>query len=50
LKRELKNIIKSDTYKKLCEKADIRIASASLMGYGLYERTMSSLEDYAYED
>jgi hypothetical protein len=50
LKRELKSIVKSDSYKRLCEKADIWIASASLMGYGLYERSMHSLEDYIYED
>jgi len=50
LKRELTNIIKTDTYKWLIERMDIRIASSSLMGYGLYEKAMSSLEDFINEN
>ncbi|PKM85868.1 MAG: hypothetical protein CVU87_14175, partial [Firmicutes bacterium HGW-Firmicutes-12] len=48
--RELDIIMKTDIYKRLCEMTDIRIASSSLMGYGLYEKTMLSPEDYIYEN
>jgi len=50
LKRELETIVRSDTYKSLREIADIKVAASSLMGYGLYERTMSSLEGYIDAD
>lgn len=50
LKRELTNILGSDKYKNLCAKADIRIASSSLMGYGLYEKAMYSPEGYVDEN
>lgn len=50
LKRELEAVIRSDTYKSLSELANTRIAASSLMGYGLYERTMCSLEDYMHAD
>jgi hypothetical protein len=49
LKRELTNILKSNTYKDLCKMADIRIASSSLMGYGLYEKVMYFPEDFVNE-
>lgn len=50
LKRELEAVIRSDTYKSLSELANTRIAASSLMGYGLYERTMCSLEEYMHAD
>lgn len=48
LKRELESIARSDAYKSLCELADVKISSASMMGYGLYERAMCSMEDYIH--
>lgn len=50
LKRELGIIVKTDIYRRLHEMTDIRIAYSSLVGYGLYEKTMLSLEDYINEN
>lgn len=50
LKRELEAVIRSGTYGRLSETADIKIAASSLMGYGLYERAMCSLEKYLHAD
>lgn len=50
LMRELEAIVLSDTYEALCELMDIKIATSSLMGYGLYDRTMCSMEDYINAD
>ena len=48
MKRELESILLNDIYKTLCEKADVKIAVSSLMGYGLFDKTMLSLEDYIH--
>lgn len=45
-KRELEIIMKTDIYKRICVMTDVRIATSSLVGYGLYENSMLSLEDY----
>lgn len=50
LKRELGEIVRSDTYESLRELADVKVAVSSLMGYGLYGRTMCSMEDYIDAD
>jgi hypothetical protein len=50
LKRELEAVVQSDTYISLIESASVKIAASSLMGYGLYERTMYSIEDYIHAD
>ena len=50
LKRELEAIVLSDTYETLRKLVDVKIAASSLMGYGLYERTMCSMEDYIDAD
>ena len=46
LKRELEKIIKSDIYAELKEICDVRIASSSLLGYGLYANCMLSPEEF----
>lgn len=46
LKRELQEVIKSEEYEKLKEMCDLKIATASLMGYGLYDQCMISFEDF----
>jgi len=50
LKRELEAVVLSDTYISLIESVSVKIAASSLMGYGLYERTMYSMEDYIHAD
>ncbi|MGI6238926.1 MAG: hypothetical protein ACOYI5_04785 [Christensenellales bacterium] len=50
LRRELKAAVQSDVYQRLGNLANIRIAASSLMGYGLYEREMRSVEEYLYAD
>ena len=50
MKRELESILLTSVYKDLCKMAEIRIAHASHMGYGLFEKTMLSLEDYIHAD
>ena len=46
LKRELREVCKSDEYEALCKLCDLKIAKASPLGYGLYERCMISIDEY----
>lgn len=50
LKRELQEVIKSKEYEKLKEMCDLKIATASFMGYGLYDECMISFEDFINEN
>jgi hypothetical protein len=49
MKSELENILQTSVYKDLCKMAEIRIAHASHMGYGLFDKTMLTLEKYVNE-
>jgi hypothetical protein len=49
LERDLAAIVESDTYKSLSGLADVKIAASSMMGYGLFEGTMRSIESYIYD-
>lgn len=44
LKREIKEVINSPTYKLLKRMVDMKIAKASYMGYGLYSELMVDIE------
>jgi len=48
-KRELKAAVELPEYESLKELADIKVATASFMGYGLYDQNMISLEDFINE-
>ena len=50
LKRELEEVVKTEEYKKLKEMCDLKIATSSLMGYGLYDSCMISIEDFINEN
>lgn len=47
--RELKRVYTSDEYKILCGQCDLKIATASPMGYGLYESCMIPIGKYLGE-
>jgi hypothetical protein len=46
LKRELEAVISSEEYLELKELCDIKVATASFMGYGLYSDYMISIEEF----
>lgn len=46
IETELNNVIRSKEYSDLKRKANVRIARASCMGYGLYNDHMISFEDF----
>ena len=46
LLEELEKIMESDVYAELKELCDVHIASSSLLGYGLYNDCMQSLEQF----
>ena len=49
LKTELKKIVEMPEYEELKNLCDLKIAKSSCMGYGLYEDTIVSLEDFINE-
>lgn len=50
--RELRDVIKSNDYVDFCSKAELKIATACFMGYGLYNECIYSLDKFLikYED
>jgi len=46
LKRELLEICKTEEYKKLNEHYEMKVATSSPIGYGLYEKNMIPISEY----
>jgi hypothetical protein len=44
LRRELKNIIESNEYTQFCAKAELKVATSCLMGYGLYHECIYPID------
>ncbi len=49
LKREISLAMNTIEYKELVKKCDLKIATASFMGYGLYNNCMRNIEDFLDE-
>jgi hypothetical protein len=46
LKTQLKNIVSSPSYQKLIKICDVKIATSSFMGYGLFDELVVPLETF----
>jgi len=44
--RELKEVINSDDYEDFCSKAELKVATACFMGYGLYDECIYPIGDF----
>ena len=50
LKREIREVMQTVEYKELKEMCDLKLATSSLMGYGLYDECMLSFEEFVSEE
>ncbi len=50
LKREIKEVMQTSEYQELKEMCDLKLATSSLMGYGLYNECMLSFEKFVSEE